>query len=103
MGSLDDPSPCFEPRILFPLDFFLPAGFDVGLIMPAPEKLTHVLRVVAFVEANMLMPTRCGLGSVNRNAIEGSFQKFDVMRVRAADLHAQRNPTSVGEYRSFGT
>ena len=88
MGSLDNPSPCFEPRILFPLDFFLTAGFDVGLIVPAFEKLTNVFRVVAFVEADMLMPTRCGLESVNGNAIEGSFQKFNVMGVRAADFHA---------------
>ena len=36
----------------------------------------------------MMMPTRRGLGSVNGDAIEGSFQKFDVMRVRAANFHA---------------
>jgi hypothetical protein len=65
MRPLNHPSPCLESRILFPLYFFLPTGFDVWLVVSALEKLSNVFRVVAFVEADMLMPTRGGLRSVN--------------------------------------
>jgi hypothetical protein len=101
MRSLNDPSSCFESRILFPLHFFLPARFYVRSIMPTLEKLANVFRIVAFVQADMLMATPGGLGSGERDAVESRLKKLDVVRVRAAHLHAQRGTTSVGQYRSF--
>ena len=73
------------------------------LVMATLQKLTHVFRVVAFVEADMLMPTTGRLRPIDGGAIESRFEKLDVVGVGAAHFHAQSNATSVGEYRSLGT
>lgn len=103
MRSLHYPSSCFESRVPLPLHFFLAARFNVRPIVAMLEKLTHLRRVVSFVETDVLMPTRGGLRPVDGNAIESGLKKLDVVRVRAADFDAQRNAASVGEHRAFRT
>ncbi len=101
MRPLNHPSPCFESRILFPLYFFLPTRFDVWLVVSMLEKLANVFRVVAFVKADMLMPTSGRLRSVNGDAVKSCLQQLDVVRVGTTYLHTQRHTASVGEYRSL--
>jgi hypothetical protein len=102
MRPLNHPSPCLESRILFPLHFFLPTRFDVRLVVSMLKKIANVFRVVAFIEADMLMPMRGGLRSVNWGTVKSSLQQLDVVRVSTTHLHTQRHTTSVGEYRSLG-
>jgi hypothetical protein len=101
MRSLHHPSSCFESRILFPLHDFLATRFDVRRVVSTLEKLTHVFRVVTFVETDVLMPTGSRLRARNRHAVESCLQKLDVMRVGTAHLHTQGDAATVGEYRSL--
>jgi len=71
--------------------------------MPTPQKLAYVPGVVAFVETDVLMSAAGGLGTLDRNAVESRVKKFDVVRVRAAYLYAQRHAATIGEHRSFGS
>jgi len=66
------------------------------------EKLTDIFRVVAFVETDVLVPTSGRLRAFDGNAIEGCLKKFDVVRVGAAYLNAQRHAVAIGEYGSLG-
>lgn len=59
------------------------------------NKLANALRSVPFVEAHMLMLPRRGLRTLDRNAIEGGFEKLHVVRVCTAHRHAQRDVMSV--------
>ena len=67
--------------------------------MPAPKELANILRVVAFVEADMLLLAARWLRALDRNAVEGRLQEFDVVRVSATHLDAQWNAVPVGEHR----
>ncbi len=71
--------------------------------MPASEKLANVFRVVAFVEADVLVAAVRGLRALDRNGIERRLKKLDVVRVGAAHLNAQRHAVSVGEHRPLGS
>lgn len=101
MRSLNNPSARLEARIALPLRFFLPARFDVRLVVPASKELANVLGVVAFVEADALLLAGGWLRAINGNAVEGRLQEFDVVRVSTAHLNAQRNASSIGEHRSL--
>lgn len=103
MRALNYPSSCLEARILLPLHYFLSAGLDVRPIMPPLKKLANVLRVVAFIEADVLTSATGRLRPVDRNAVEGFLQKFNVVRIRAAHFHAQRHAATIGEQRPLGS
>lgn len=70
--------------------------------MTTLEKLSDVFRVIAFVEAHVLAATGW-LRSMDRDAIKGGFEKFDVVSVGATDGHSQGNAASVSEYRPLGS
>ena len=103
MRSLNNPSPCFETRIRFPLCFFLSTRFDVRVVVPALKKPTNVFRIVAFVETGVLGFAACWSRAFDRNAVEGRLKKLDVVRIGAAHLNAQRHAASIGEHRPFGS
>lgn len=69
--------------------------------MSSLEKRPDGFRVVAFIETHVLMTTRW-LRTMDWNAIEGGFEKFDVVSIGATDRHSQRNAASVSEHRPFG-
>ncbi len=67
--------------------------------MPTAKKFANVFGIVAFVETDVLLLAAGRLRAFDRNAVEGGWQEFDVVRVRAAYLNAQGNATSVSEQR----
>ena len=67
------------------------------LIVTPAEKFADVLGVVAFVETDVLMP-HSRLRAMDRNTVEGGFEKFDVVSVGTTDRHSQRNSACVSEY-----
>ena len=56
--------------------------------MTAAKKLADVFGIVAFVETDVLM-AHGGLGAMDRQAVEGGLEKFDVMSVGTTDRHSQ--------------
>ena len=72
------------------------------LIVSASEELADVVGMIAFVEADVLSSS-CRLRSMDRNAVEGGFEKFDIVSVGATDLHSQGYAACVSEHRSFGS
>ena len=62
--------------------------------MPPSKELANVLRVVAFVETDVLLLAVGRLRTFDRKTVEGRLQEFDVVRVSAAHLDAP-NPTRV--------
>ena len=103
MRSLDYPAAGLVAGVVLPLLFFLAAGFDVRLIVASLEKLLHVLRMVTFVQADVLTTARCGFGSGDRDAVESRLKKFDVVSVGAADFDSQRDTATVSENRPLGS
>lgn len=68
MRSFDNPSPCFESRIGFPLRFFPPPRLDVRLVVSAAKELANVLRVVPFVETDVLVGCGRRIGRLSKVA-----------------------------------
>ena len=91
MRSFNNPSPCFKARIGFPLCCFLPPRFDMRSVVSTTEKLANVLGVVPFVETDVVAAAAGWLRTFDRNAVEGRFEKSDVVRISAAYFNPQRH------------
>lgn len=67
------------------------------LIVASLEKLLHVLRMVTFVQADVLATVWRGLRPGDRDAVEGRFKKFDIVSIGPADFDSQRDTATVRE------
>lgn len=103
MRAFDNPSPSLETRIGFPHCYFLTARFDVRLVVPPTEKPANVLRVVTFVEGDVLLAARRRLRTCYRNAVKGGLQKLDIVRVGATDFNTQGHAAAIGKDRPLGS
>lgn len=103
MRSFDNPSPGFEPRVALYLFDFLAARFDMRLIVPTLKKVANFSRVIAFVEADMLMTFRCWLRAFYRSAVKSLFNKLNIVDVGTSDFNTQWNTASIRENGSLGS
>jgi hypothetical protein len=66
----------------------------VGLVVSPEKKFANLLGIIAFIQANMLMPIGW-LRATDGLALEGGFEKFNVVGVGATDRDTQRDAASI--------
>jgi hypothetical protein len=70
VGSFDDPAAGAIAWFALAFDFLLASRLDVRYVVSAFQKFASVLGVVTFVETDVLLLARRGLGTVDRYVVE---------------------------------
>jgi len=102
IGSLDDPSPGLESRILPAFLLFLSSRFDMGHVTPARRRATQLGIVVALVTAQVLARCLLGRRSLHHHRIQSGAKSLHVVPVRAGQGRSERQAVGVREGMPLG-
>ncbi len=104
MRPLHHPAPRPIPGDLLPRLRLGPPALldrDVGCVTPAGHQLPHRGVVIPLVPQKVLWLLRRGLGSLDRDAVQGGFDQFHVGPVGPGHLQAQRHASAVRQQRTL--
>lgn len=101
MGTLDHPSPGFKSRAALDGLSLLSASTDMRRISKLVDQISHVIVVVAFIQAQTLGRTIRRLWARNRNAFQGFFHHPHVMAVGPINSQTHRNTGGFTQHASF--
>lgn len=100
VGALDDPAPRFGLAAMRTLGGF-PFARNVCDVPPTRGQAADRLRVVPFVQAQVLAAAKFGPRTANGNALERFLDQLLIMHIGAGDRDADRHAAAIGERRAF--
>ena len=101
VGALDHPAPRAEAGLALERLRLLAARADVAGEAELGRELTHLLVLVATIEAETLRPLRRRAGPLDRDRLDGDAGELEVVQIRSRRRDPERDALTLGEEAPF--